>query len=1131
MTQTFPIVGVGASAGGLEALRVLFSGHDHATGMAFVVVQHLDPNHESLMAQLIERYTAMRVTQVAGGELLEPDHIYVIPPGHGLAVRGETLHLTEFVDPRGLRRPIDDFFESLAVNCGPRAACVILSGTGADGTRGLRAIKEHGGLCVVQEPETAAYSGMPDSAIGTGLTDFVAPPEEILSVLGKFFEFAQESGGSGESREILDYIGDICEALSDALGHDFSLYKRSTLSRRIARRMQVLGIEAPKDYVRRLRADPEEATALFHDLLINVTRFFRDPEEFTHLDTLVLRPLVERCSSDDEIRIWIPGCSSGEEAYSLAMLLHDAMQDAGRWPLVQIFATDIDGKMLDIARAGAYPLSALPDIPERFRNRYTVAGSTNFTITQSIRDMVRFSMHSLIKDPPFSKVDLVSCRNLLIYFDETLQRQVVPLLHFALREDGHLFLGSSEAIGRFEDIFRIENQSARIFRRGKARGNYGFTLPKRRLTAPSPPRGGKVQNTAGRRVYPPEIEALRRLAEGYAPVSMVLDEGAHLLHRFGDVGRFLDFPDRTDRKLHVPSLAKPGLREVIGGLVRNVVSTNRRMKVPEVMVRTGLGTLPCTLLCEPLDEGTVLVVIRESGDLDPSFTDGFEEMTPGDGHVRYLEQELQSTRHRLHTAVEELETTNEELKSSNEEMMSMNEELQSTNEELTTVNDELKTKVDQLTVANADLSNFFNSTELVVVVVDGRMRLRSYTEAAAGLFGLDSTQIGETFSDGAGKLDRGGIMDGLKSAVNSIEAREFRIHSRALGQDFVGRALPYKRQDGEYDGATLVLADVTEVLRLERDLEEERERLRLALEVARIGIWEYEPETDNTRIDETERSLLDLGPEDGDRMEPILARLADDDRDRVNRALRQAMDGTRDFDEVFSIPLREGGTRWLHGMGRRFGPEVSRKFIGVTYDVTAERNLLNQRELMIREMNHRVKNLFAIISALISICAREAVDLQDFAISLRSRIRSLAESHALTNAGAEIRRARLWEIMETVLRPAREDQKITLTGDNVEIGTEQLTSLALILHEWGTNATKYGALSVADGMIEITSEVAGDRLKITWQERGIEEAADVGSGFGKALIQATALQLQAEASGKPTSGGYRRELSFPYSAA
>ncbi|MCT2559174.1 PAS domain-containing protein [Tsuneonella sp. YG55] len=1135
--DSFPIVGVGASAGGLEALRAVFGGASGATGMAFVVVQHLDPTHESLMAQLIERYTAMPVKQASGDETVEADHVYVIPPGHGLALESGVLKLTEFTDPRGMRRPIDDFFESLAEDAGTRAACVILSGTGADGSRGLRAIKEHGGLCIAQEPESAAYDGMPGSAISTGLVDIVAAPREVIGALRNFFARASGGAPTDEAREVTDHIDDLCDVLREAVGHDFSLYKRSTLTRRIARRMQLLGIEGAAEYLERLRGDAEECQALFRDLLINVTRFFRDPEHFEALDRLVIDPLVANCPTGAELRFWVAGCSSGEEAYSLAMLVADAAERHGTRPYVQIFATDIDEKMLDIARAGAYPLSALGDIPRPLRDRYTVGGSDKFIVANAIRDMVRFSMHNVVRDPPFSKVDLICCRNLLIYFNEELQRQVVPIFHFALAEGGYMFLGSSEAVGRYEDLFEVVDQGARIFRRRNVTGRYSLQIspPTPRLRAPHRARVEQERP----RVNGTEIAALNLVADRYAPVSLLVDAEGLLLERWGAAGRYLDFPDRLERTVHVPSLARPGLRELIGPLIRQVSDTGRRAGATGVEIRTAFGTLEARVICERLDEGAFLFVIEETGPLAVS-EDDFDEFDMEDGQRQFLEEELQATRHRLRSTVEELETTNEELKSSNEEMMSMNEELQSTNEELTTVNDELKNKVDQLTVANADLRNFFDSTQIAVLVVDGDLRLRSFTEAALELFPIDNNDIGKPLADLASRLD-GQSHVALARKARDGETQEERIRAEATDADIIARAIPYTRGDGSIDGATLIFTDVTQALSLERDLNEERERLRLALEVAGIGVWEYQPATDRVVLDATARRLLVIGDDEaGDRMEPILTAMEDGDRARVNQALRKAMDGESDFDETFRVAGEEGETRWLHGLGRMMDGSAKRKLIGVMFDVTAERALLAQRELMIREMNHRVKNLFSVISAMISIAARESRDIDAFAEDLRGRIHALGRSHALTSriesgmsAGGAIP---LRQLVETVIRPSRSSQAITVEGSEVEVPNSQITSIALILHEWATNAAKYGVLANEaaknGGRLAVDWAEKDGRIELTWVESGHapeggDDDDDGGAGFGTRLVETAARQLHGEIAGERRPDGFARRLAFP----
>lgn len=1122
-----PIVGIGASAGGLEALREVFQGYGEQPGIAFVVVQHLDPNHESLMAQLLERFTEMSVTQAAGGEMIEKDHVYVIPPGHGLAIEKGKLRLTEFKDPRGLRRPIDDFFESLAAERGTKAGCVILSGTGGDGSRGLRAIKEYGGLAVVQDPVTARYDGMPVAAIGTGLVDIVVPPAQIIEALRNFFDRAHTIE-LDEAEEAADHIDEMCAALRDAVGHDFSGYKRSTLSRRIARRMQVIDVSTSEDYLSRLRADPEECQALFRDLLINVTRFFRDREDFDALNRLVIDPMIAGSRDSSELRIWVAGCSSGEEPYSVAMLIADAMRRHDRRPYVQIFATDIDDKMIEIARNGTYPLAALPDIPAKFQNDYLDIGLDHFSILPRIREMVRFSSHNLVRDPPYSKIDLLCCRNLLIYFDEKLQREVMPAFHFALADEGKLFLGSSESVGRFEDLFATVDQAARIFERRDTPARYSLSFSSK------PARRQRVSTDAPRpepRHRSLDVAALTKLAERHAPVSLLVDGEGNVLNQWGAVGRYLNFPDRNETQLNIVRQAKAGLSEVLGPLLRDVAKNKAPKVVRDVKVEADYGDQPLAVLIDPVGSGGFLVIFKETGVLEARAPDDFEIYERGDTEIQYLQDELQSARLRLRTTVEELETTNEELKSSNEEMMSMNEELQSTNEELTTVNDELKAKIDQVTTANADLKNFFDSTELMVLVVDANLQLRSSTGVADTLFSIGPSHLGLPLQDLPTRL-----VDRTYVALASEAARSGKVseyNTSIIGSDnqYVARVLPYRLLDGSIAGATLVFTDVTQALQLEGELVEERARLRMSLDVARIGVWEYEPSSGRTLLDDKERELLGITEQaDGEFMDLILARLPSEDRDRVNSALLRAMDGKNLYDETFRVVLDDGTIRWLHGLGRKVGFGDTEKFIGVTYDVTSQREQLDQRELMLREMNHRVKNLFAVITAIAKMSARHADDVEEFARELCERIHALGRSHGMTVDSA-LGEADLGAVISAAIEPVANGQDVVLSGDPVTLPNRAITPLAMILHEWATNSTKYGALSVGDGKLQVTWRTQDDEVVVDWSEEGRSDAEFSGSGFGTQLVEISARQIGGTEKAEAVKGGYRRTLTFPVSAA
>ncbi|WP_245824485.1 CheR family methyltransferase [Sphingomonas azotifigens] len=1076
------------------------------TGMAFVIVQHLDPNHESMLAQLLDRQTNLEVLQCEGGEAIEADKVYIIPPGHGLAIRGGRLELTEFAQPRGLRRPIDDFFLSLAADQQGNAACVILSGTGADGTIGLRAVKEHGGMCLVQTPESARYDGMPLSAVGTGLVDFVKPPAEMLDCLHAFFHRGGDAAQEEEASLVADHVDELCRVLRNAIGHDFSGYKRTTLIRRIERRMHVLGIASGRAYLARAKTDSDECEALFRDLLINVTRFFRDADLFERLRSEVIEPLVRGWNGDEDIRIWVPGCSSGEEAYSIAMLFAEAARKLGQSPNgVQIFATDIDEQMLQIARNGIYPASALVDLPPAMRERYTLPHAERFTIAPQIRDMIRFSNHSLVKDPPFSRIDLVSCRNLLIYFDDRLQQSVMPLLHYAIRPEGYLFLGPSESIGRFDHLFPAIDHYARIFQRSPGAPNYPIDLPGNGRARS--PRDGAHRRDSGRTTGE-ETAAVRRLVDRYAPASLVLDQEGVILAAYGRLGRYFDFPVTRTGGSSAIGLARPGLRNVLGPLLRAGRDQRKRVVARDVTVESEYGVQQIDVVCDPLPDGTLLFVFRETAPFRPALDDEASELDAGDDHLDALEDELRVTRHRLRTTVEELETANEELKSSNEEMMSMNEELQSTNEELSTVNDELKSKVDQLTVANSDLRNFFESTDLAVVVLDGALRIRSFTDAATALFPLQPSDRGRPLADVASRLADSDYLADARAVIAGAGPLQRRVSTQDGSRTLSMRTLPYRAQNGSTDGATLVLTDITDALSLERALAAERERMDMAIQAGGIAVWEYRVDTGETVADAHARAVLGIGPEvAADDPEARLARLHPDDRPLFETALAEAIAKGHDLEISYRI-LDGEDVRRIKTFGRLVGDSGPRRLVGVSIDVTPEYKLAETRELMLREMNHRVKNLFAIVSGMISAGARSYDDVGRYANDLRERIAALGRAHSLAAPAGALQSIDLAELVATTLAPYQHHAKIRIEGPAVKIHRTCLSPLALMLHEWATNAVKYGALGATRGELSITWDTAADGVRLDWREVGDRPVSvATGTGFGTVLVQTSSRQL------------------------
>ncbi|HET9510734.1 MAG TPA: CheR family methyltransferase [Sphingomonas sp.] len=1125
-----PVVGIGASAGGLEALREMLAPARVPTGLAFVVVQHLDPNHESMLAQLLDRNTTLEVLQSAGGERIAADTVYIIPPGRGLAIREGVLELTDFAQPRGLRRPIDDFFISLAGDQQSNAACVILSGTGADGTTGLRAIKENGGVCVVQQPESARYDGMPLSAVGTGLIDFIKPAGEILHCIKAFFDRRRNGDATeAEAGVVADHVDEMCRVLRTAIGHDFSGYKRSTLVRRVERRMHVLGIGTGQAYLNRIRHDADECEALFRDLLINVTRFFRDPPAFETLRTTVIEPLLAERAADEDLRVWIPGCSSGEEAYTIAMLFAEAARTSGAPLAVQIFATDIDEQMLQIAREGVYPTAALADLPPAMRERYTVPHADRFTIAGPIRDLIRFSNHSLVKDPPFSRIDLVSCRNLLIYFDDRLQQSVLPLLHYALKPGGYLFLGPSESVGRFEHLFTAIDQPARLFERAPGAPAYPIDLPgSTRQRTPRREREGRGEATG----MANESVAIRRMVERYAPPSLIVDQDGGIISAYGKLGRYFEFPVTRTGGSSAVNLARTGLRNVIGPLLRQARDEKRRVIARDVDVETDFGVQPIEVICDPLGDGTLLFVFRDTGPFRPSDEVELDDLAAGGDHLEALEDELRLTRHRLRSAIEELETANEELKSSNEEMMSMNEELQSTNEELSTVNDELKSKVDQLTVANSDLRNFYESTDLAVVVLDSDLKVRSYTEAATQIFPLKPADRGRPLTDVSSRLVGAEHLEDARAVAAGSPPVQRRVATLDGEHVFSMRVLPYRTQTGETNGATLVLTDITPALSMERLLASERERLDLAIKAAGIGVWEYCPDTGETVLDGVEQRMFEVAAKDASTIGPLLDRIVEDDRAAVEGALHRAIVEEGDYEATFRVRRDDDEVRWVKGFGRVIAGSVPARLVGVSIDVTPEYTLAQTRDLMLREMNHRVKNLFAVIAGMIVLASRNHTDVRAFSADVRDRIASLGRAHSLASPAGQPEAIGLYEIVQATLAPYQDHAVIDIDGPNVALDRSCLSPLALIFHEWATNSVKYGALG-SDGecRLSIRWRVEDDALTLVWSEEqgSVDQGRTEKSGFGTVLVDTSVRQLRGTMTRSSDDGLFRLEMRLPAS--
>jgi two-component system CheB/CheR fusion protein len=819
-------VGIGASAGSLAALERLFALLPADGGLAVVVVQHLDRHHPSVLAELLGKHTQMPVRQAEDQTRARPDHVYIIPPNAELRMERGLLRVVRSTEA-GLRTPIDVFFRSLARDQGERAIGIILSGAGSDGTAGLRVIKELGGLTLAQSPETAKYDSMPQSAIAAGLVDFALPIDEMPV---RIIDHARRVADLGrEARRDLDeqlsaHLGAICEILQRQTGDDFTRYKRGTLLRRIRRRVQLQQAATVSEYVEYLRDEPAEAAQLHRDLLIGVTHFFRDPEAFDLLAAEVIPGIVERESSV-QVRLWVPGCASGEEAYSLAILVREHLFRIGATRSVQIFATDIDSELLANARLGRYSDKIAEHVsPERLERFFAREGDT-YQVTRELREMCTFSEHSLIRDPPFSALDLISCRNVLIYLGADLQKKLVPLFHYALRPGGFLLLGPSEGLAAHPELFTTMDLKNRLFRRNEAvvRPPLEFPLAGRTTAQQPPVRPGEVAEPVTSQVFSHAFE--RMILEEYAPPSAVTNERGDILYLAGRPGRYLQVAAGTPTN-NLFDLAQGTLRVELRNALAKAVTTQRKVVRGNLAVEMDGGVERLRITARPLpgvhaDSGLYAIVLQSMGAAPETEGEPEAAGAPEQPVIEQLENELRTTRASLQYAMQDLESANEELKSSNEELISTNEEFQSANEELQTskeelqaANDELRTKVLELDAANADLQYHFAGTSIITVFLDRELRILRCTPAASKLFNVLDGDLGRPFRDLAPRFVEEDVMDDIATVLRTERDIERQVH-RSDDTAFLVRILPYRAQGKEVTGVGVTFVDITALRRAE----------------------------------------------------------------------------------------------------------------------------------------------------------------------------------------------------------------------------------------------------------------------------------------------------------------------------
>ncbi len=828
------IVGIGASAGGLSAFKSFLANMTSDPGMAFVLVQHLDPHHKSLLVELLGAHSPLPVVTATDGDVVEINCVYVIPPDATLTIDDGVLRLQSPAPERSQRRPIDSFFVSLAEQLGDRAVGIVLSGVGSDGSAGIKSIKEHGGLTFAQaEFDHHALSGMPDSAAATGMVDYVLPveamPGKLRDHLSHLDKIGLQTGGQSVIVDLKARLPEITALLHAGVKHDFSGYKQTTLLRRLQRRMQVLQLATADDYIEKLQADPGESVALFQEMLIGVTDFFRDPEAFESLKILAILPMLEAKQPDEPVRVWVAGCSTGEEVYSLAILFKEALSELGKTkhPAIQIFASDIDASALSFARSGRYRESAAKLSPERLERWFTKEGA-DYCVNSDIRELCLFSTHSLVKDPPFSRLDLVSCRNLLIYLENELQGHAIRTFHFALNPGGTLFLGPSEGIGRYGALFNIIDKKNRILRRNDSGRNLlaPFRSPEvRAQNSVQTPLQSGVAIGADDRIN----AGVRRVMEQYAPAYFVIDKNCEIV-RFsgGEVRHYLE-PTSGVASLDLFRLLLKALRPATRAAIQRALATHDQIVVEGLQVSIDGKTRYVTMIVEPLTETTTnpngfyVVAFRDSSPgAAAGIQDGIanaiastdealqKELLATRGQLKASNDELESAVENMRSAAEEFQVMNEELQSANEELETSKEELQSINEELQTVNSELASKNDQMVRLNSDLKNLLDSTRIAAVFLDDALHIRHFTPALTGIFPLRDSDRGRPITEIVNLVNYEDLRRDVAAVTSTQSIIERDVTLTDQSATFLMRIRPYRTVMNAIDGVVLTFFDITQ---------------------------------------------------------------------------------------------------------------------------------------------------------------------------------------------------------------------------------------------------------------------------------------------------------------------------------
>lgn len=964
----FPVACIGTSAGGLGALKKLFSNLSDDPGMAFVIVQHLDPTNKSILAELVSGFASLPAVEVEDGMRLKKNHIYTIPPGKDLALEGNSLRLLEPVEKRGMRLPVDHFLQSLAEEYREKAVAIILSGTGSDGAKGVQAVKDCGGTVIVQEPETAEYSSMPESAVRSTVADLIVQAEHIPEILGKdIVSKIQKLNRSGSAvKWDRKEIEKVLAVLHAQTGHDFRPYKIATLSRRIERRLALKQIPSLEEYTIYLNKHSSEAQTLLRDLLIGVTGFFREKTILKVLAENVIDPMIQDLGKAHPFRVWVPGCSTGEEAYSMAITIHEALMKHKKMNPVQIFATDIDEESLEIARAGCYAESIAAEVsPERLEMFFSKEKGI-FRVKPSLREGIVFSKQNILTDPPFSKVHILSCCNLLIYIEPEVQEKLMRTFHFSLNPGGVLVLGNAETAGQQTNLFDQIPQSRHIFRRTDKRDQGEMILPSKYqspIRSITMPRGDLLKkNDLG-------MQVTQSLIADYAPPAVLINESFEILFYSGDTSNFIQQRSGAP-SVDLISLAKEGLVTRIRSAVNKASSTGERTVVSVRMRRkTHYRQVDVTVVPfkQPtVLEGLFLVVFEEKDETLKMSPEQLQVEEKDEGLVHQLERELLTAKEDLRTTVEALEASNEELRASNEEVMSMNEELQSSNEELetskeelqslneelTTVNSQLEEKIDKLEAVNADLKNFIEGTEVAILFLDADMRIRRFTPATKAVMNVIPSDVGRPFDDIRLRVEDPALSHDLKDVFQSgLSASS--IVSNDEKRCFQRRVIPYRMSDQKISGVTVIFEDITEIRKTHEELKLSKHRLSGALEAADLGTWDWDLEAGIISSGGCYDEIFGYMPgEQGRSYENLRKAVFPDDLEGMEKAVEEAKKHRTTYNHEQRIVRKDGSLRWVVGRGEfLYDGDIPVRMLGVLQDITERKE--NAQALVRSERRHR----------------------------------------------------------------------------------------------------------------------------------------------------------------------------------